>query len=63
MFYSEKYLKEFELDNLEMIPGNDYLLMGKRGNSRFYNKLNNKTSPKSKENEMIMYNLKSNQIN
>ena len=35
MFYSEKYLEEFELDDLEMIPGNDYLLMGKRGTA-FY---------------------------
>lgn len=35
MFYSEKYLEEFELNNLDMIPGEDYLLMGIEG-SCFY---------------------------
>lgn len=59
-FYSQEYLSKFKLDDLEMIDGSDYLLMGKNGNSFYsyidsyevfndyakyiYNKLNYSTS-------------------
>ena len=38
MYYSEKYLDEFGLKNLEMIEGKDYLLMGTES-STFYSNI------------------------